>query len=223
MRWPTWSVPAFVSDKRRPHPPMSIDQIANVLIEHTAATCFWAALLWGNSAALVFAVTAGMGVIDPLPIVVFSTLGNFCKDTLFFYLGRTRLIDRFTSAKRVAPAYERLNRLREKHARHDLKVFIVVKFMYGLRLLSVTYFGSLNYPFARYAAYNSIALIIINAVIVAVGWGMGKGLGERFDPFSNAVSGVTFILSVAVLYSLIRRAAFRLFGRENTETKKAAP
>jgi membrane protein DedA with SNARE-associated domain len=194
---------------------MSIDQIANILIEHTAATCFWAALLWGNSAALVFAITAGMGVIDPLPVFVFSTLGNFGKDTLFFHLGRTRLIDRITAAKRIAPAYERLNRLREKNAHHDLKVFIVVKFMYGLRLLSVTYFGSLNYPFARYAAFNSIALIIINAFIVAVGWGAGRGVGETFDPFSDFRSGLTFVLAVAVVYSLIRIATARLFGKEN--------
>ena len=202
---------------------MSIDQIANILIEHTAATCFWAALLWGNSAALVFAITAGMGVIDPLPVLVFSTLGNFGKDTLFFYLGRTRLIDKITSTKRIAPAYERLNRLREKNARHDLKVFIVVKFMYGLRLISVTYFGSLNYPFARYAAYNSIALLIINAVIVAVGWGAGKGVGETFDPFSDFQSGVTFTVGVAIVYSLVRLAAVRMFGNEDDDTKKDDP
>jgi len=191
---------------------MSIDELANVLIEHTAATSFLAALLWGNSAALVFGITAGMNVIDPWTVFVSSAAGNFGRDTAFFYLGRTRMIDRFTSAKKIAPAYERLNRLREKNAHHDLKVFIAVKFMYGLRLLSVTYFGSLDYPFTRYAAYNSIALLIINFVIVAVGWAVGRGVGESFDPFANMESAITFILGSIVVYTLARMAVVRAFA-----------
>ncbi len=199
---------------------MSIESLADILIEHTAWTCFLAALLWGNSAALVFAITAGMGMVDPWPVFIFSTLGNFAKDTLFFYLGRTRLIDRLTSAKRIAPAYERLNRLREKHQRHDLKVFIAVKFMYGLRLLSVTYFGSLNYPVSRYAAYNSIALTIINGFIVAAGWAAGRGIGESFHPFADFRSSAVFLIVAVLVYSAIRLAVVRAFGRDD---KKAGP
>lgn len=191
---------------------MSIDELANVLIEHTAATSFLAALLWGNSAALVFGINAGMNVIDPWTVFIFSAAGNFGRDTVFFYLGRTRLIDRLTSAKKIAPAYERLNRLREKNAHHDLKVFIAVKFMYGLRLLSVTYFGSLNYPFTRYAAYNAVALLIINFVIVAVGWAVGQGVGESFDPFASMESAITFILGTVVVYGLVRIYVVKAFS-----------
>ena len=183
---------------------MSLDQIALFLIEHTAATCFLAAFLWGNSATLVFAVTAGMGVIDPLTVFIFSTIGNHLKDTLFFFLGRSRLVDRFTSWKRVAPAYERLNALREKYAHHDLKVFILIKFMYGLRLISMTYFGSVNYPFPRYVAFNTIALAIINLVITIVGWGLGRGVGSDFDVFASGWRASAFFLGGVALYGLIR-------------------
>ena len=105
-----------------------------------------------------------------------------------------------------------MNRLREKNAHHDLKVFIAVKFMYGLRLLSVTYFGSLNYPFTRYAAYNAVALLIINFVIVAVGWAVGQGVGESFDPFASMESAITFILGTVVVYGLVRIYVVKAFS-----------
>jgi membrane protein DedA with SNARE-associated domain len=183
---------------------MSLDRIALFLIEHTAATCFLAAFLWGNSATLVFAVTAGMGVIDPVTVFVFSTIGNHVKDTLFFFLGRTHLVDRFTAMKRVAPAYERLNVLRKKYARHDLKIFILIKFMYGLRLISMIYFGSINYPFVRYLAYNSIALAIINALITVVGWALGRGVGDNLNVFENAWTTTAFLAGLLVCYGLLR-------------------
>ncbi|MFT4586159.1 MAG: membrane protein DedA with SNARE-associated domain [Candidatus Binatia bacterium] len=183
---------------------MSLDRIALFLIEHTAATCFLAAFLWGNSATLVFAVTAGMGVIDPVTVFVFSTIGNHVKDTLFFFLGRTHLVDRFTAMKRVAPAYERLNVLRKKYARHDLKIFILIKFMYGLRLISMIYFGSINYPFVRYLAYNSIALAIINALITVVGWALGRGVGDNLNVFENAWTTTAFLAGSLVCYGLLR-------------------
>ena len=184
---------------------MSLDRIALFLIEHTAATCFLAAFLWGNSATLLFAVTAGMGVIDPVTVFVFSTIGNHGKDTLFFLLGRMRLVDRITSWKRVAPAYERLNALRVKYAHHDLKIFIIIKFMYGLRLISMIYFGSVNYPFTRYLACNTIALVIINLVITLVGWALGRGVGSNIDVFENAWTATAFLLGSLACYGLLRR------------------
>ena len=43
------------------HFDMSLDRIALFLIEHKAGTCFLAAVLWGDSATLGLAATAGMG------------------------------------------------------------------------------------------------------------------------------------------------------------------
>lgn len=190
---------------------MSLDQIALFLIENTAATCFLAAFLWGNSATLVFALTAGMGVIDPISVFVFSTIGNHGKDTLFFFLGRAHWVDRITSWKRVAPAYARLNALREKYAHHDLKIFILIKFMYGLRLISMIYFGSVNYPFARYLWCNSIALAIINAVITAAGWALGRGVAANLNVFENAWTTTAFLAGSLACYALLRMAARKWF------------
>lgn len=183
---------------------MSLDRIALFLIENTAATCLLAAFLWGNSATLVFALTAGMGVIDPVTVFIFSTIGNHGKDTLFFFLGRSRWVDRITAWKRVAPAYERLNALREKYAHHDLKIFILIKFMYGLRLISMIYFGSVNFPFARYLWCNTIALAIINAAITAAGWALGRGVGYNLNVFENGWTTTALLAGSLACYAILR-------------------
>lgn len=183
---------------------MEFDTLLLFLKTHTAVVCFCGAFFGGTSVTLFLATLSGQGLFSPWTLVAFASLGNFCSDVVWYGVGRTPAAGRLLATQRIRQGCDRVNRLMDTHPMRHLTVFVLVKFMYGLRVLAVVYLGSRKYETSRFILYNGLAVVTINAAVVAAGWGAGRGVALFVDLLTDLRTLITALVAAMLLAHLIK-------------------
>jgi len=114
------------------------------------------ALLEGETILALAGLAAHRGYLD-LPIVIaVAALFGFAGDQFFFTLGRyqgARILARYPDAQRRA---EQLDRML---ARWHAPVIILIRFMYGFRILGPVMLGMSSVKHTTFAFYNAIGAL----------------------------------------------------------------
>ncbi len=175
-----------------------------LLSDYSEAICFFGAFFAGTGFVVFLATLAGQNVISPLALLGYAFLGNFLSDLIWFFLGRSLLFNKTSSMKMLVEAREQTAAFMARMGSREYLVFILIKFVYGIRIAAILYFGSIRYQWSRFLRYNALAVFIINLVALGVGWSAGKGLTIFISIFENFMLATAILLGIAVVITLVR-------------------
>ena len=193
-----------------------LESLITTFSEHILIASFIGAFLGGTSVTLFLAVLAGQGQL-PLPeLAIGAGLGNLCSDIVWFFIGKSNRMLKWTSKGRLQRGYKRVERLATVHKRQDIAIFILVKFLYGLRVITIIFFGRMKYSLKRFLALDATAVIIITLSVVGAGWAAGKGASIFLDVFGGIRLALTATVIGWLLFLGIRKLVRHFFLSENT-------
>lgn len=165
----------------------------------------------------IFLVVAGFfvkhGFLQPIPTLIFSILGAFTHELIYFFIGRWKgraflLGNRYTKKR-----YRKAKRLIEKYG--ILSLFFI-RFFYGMRVVPMMLFGATGFNLYRFLFFNIISLIIWAIIFLTFGYIFGHAAEIIFGKIKDVY--LAFGIAVIVI-GLILYAIFYIKGK-NKERRK---
>ena len=153
------------------------------------------ALLEGETILALAGLAAHRGYLD-LPIVIaVAAVFGFAGDQFFFTLGRyqgARILARYPDAQRRA---EQLDRML---ARWHAPVIILIRFMYGFRILGPVMLGMSSVKHSTFALYNAIGALLWAPLIAGLGFLFGEAVEAILHDVKDAEQwGLVLLLAIA--------------------------
>ena len=188
---------------------MSID-ILKIILEYISQYPILSSLLvgifTGEEVILVLAFLSAQGVLPLWVVFVFVPLGTFICDAFFFFLGRTKFVNRIKEWKHFSKGYEKVdaNVGRLTKDRHIFTLFYT-KFIYGTRIATLIFLGLKGISYSQFFKYNLIITILWAMIVIPLGYFAGKGYGIILNIFRSVELGLLFILIFIIFFFIIKK------------------
>jgi membrane protein DedA with SNARE-associated domain len=156
-------------------------------------TLFVGTFLEGESVLALAGVAASYGYLTFEYVVAVAALGAFLGDQACFWIGRrygASILARYPRLAAKAPRVERLVR------RWDAPAVIVLRFLYGLRIVGPIVIGSFGIPAWRLALFNFIGVLIWAPLVTSVGYFAGYALEAWIGRLKQVQIGLLMALLV---------------------------
>jgi len=158
----------------------------------------------GPITTLAGAVAASTGLLNPILVFIFASLGNLIADTLWYsvgYLGKIEWLIRYGGRFGITEKY--IARLEEDVRDHIHKLLFVAKLTLGFVIPTLIAAGLARVPFKRWFGVLFTAECIWTGSLVVVGYYFGY-LIQRIETNLRWVSlggGLLFIIIVGIYLS----------------------
>ena len=193
--------------------------IRHLILTYGYIIVFAGTFFEGETVLMVGGISARLGYLDLVSVMLVATAGSFLGDVFYFFLGRYygyRLLRWWPSARLGAA---RVNRLLY---RHRILFILGFRFVYGIRTISPFVLGMGSVPAVAFVALNFVSAALWAVVIAALGYAFGEVaarlLAEVMHFEQIAIVGV-FAAGAAlwlVHFVRIRRRARREEGGQNS-------
>jgi len=165
---------------------------------------FFGAAFGGELALFALGFLAAQGVLHLFPLIVFSFLGTFSSDTLWFFLGRTVIFSRIISHRYAHKTVSVVAQAVERMSRGDrLWALIFAKFLVGTRVVLIMYVSKTELGLKKFLNYDAIAVLFWLAVVIPIGFISGLGFSYLAEIFHNLYVAIGFILLVVFIIVII--------------------
>lgn len=178
--------------------------------------CLVGAYFGGDALLLLLASLAGQGLIPFWTIILFFSLGTISSDIMWFFIGRSRFAERVISHKQLNKGYSKIEKVLTKYGRNDFLLLFIVKFIYGIRIVTIVYFSRERKNFYRFLAYNSVAVVVITLFISFLGWMAGRGIRSYVDIYENFRAAIKIIVIVVVAFFILKALINKWLLKEKT-------
>jgi membrane protein DedA with SNARE-associated domain len=141
--------------------------LASLLHSYGYALIFLGTLAEGESLLVLGGYFAQQGYLELGGVMFTAYVGAVCGDQLFFYLGRhhaKRLLARFPKLR------ERVNLALARVERHQVKVVLSMRFLWGLRIALPVSLGLTNMRWAKYFWLDLISAAVWATIFSLVGY-----------------------------------------------------
>jgi membrane protein DedA with SNARE-associated domain len=131
------------------------------------------AFLEGETVLALAGLAAHQGYLDFTTVVVIAGLAGFAGDQFFFLLGRYRgaqVLARFPAAQAKAHRFDVMV------SRWHAPLIVMVRFMYGFRILGPILFGMGRCRHWKFVLYNAIGAAIWAPLVAGAGWVFGRAI-----------------------------------------------
>jgi membrane protein DedA with SNARE-associated domain len=150
---------------------------------------------------VVAGVLSGNGTLDPWYAWAACFLGAMAGDTATYAVGHHfghRLIrERSWFSRLITPARER--RIEKMIQEHGIKVFVLARFMIGVRSAIYLTAGILRVPFRRFMLVNTTCA----AVIITAFFGASYVFGAQFQAWFQMIRQAELALTIAVVAAVV--------------------
>jgi len=136
----------------------------------------------GETLLLLGGYFAQQGYLHLGGVLLTAYVGAVCGDQMFFHLGRRqakRLLARFPKLR------DRVNIALTKVEKHQTKVVLSMRFLWGLRIALPVSLGLTDMRAGRYFALDLIAAAVWAAVFSLLGYGAGHVITDLVDDFKR--------------------------------------
>ena len=160
------------------------------------AALFLGALLEGETVVLLAGIAAQHGYLALPGVIGAAAVGGFASDQTLFFLGRrygNRLLARFPSAAARAP------RVYELVKRWDVLAVILVRFLYGMRIVGPIVIGSSGIAPWRLVVFNLIGALLWAGLIATLGYFAGQALQQWFGRLEHWHIVVLMVIVIALI------------------------
>ena len=160
-------------DYNPPEPPteptiqMSLETLQSLVAQYGYYAVFFGTLLEGETILVLAGVAAHAGLLDFGLVFGLAAIGGTMGDQIYFFVGRrhgVRLLARFPALARKAARFQTL--LQRYHA----PVIVMVRFMYGLRIVGPIVIGTCRVPALRFVMFNATGALIWALVVAGAGY-----------------------------------------------------
>lgn len=178
--------------------------VIEFLSQYDASIIFLGSVFFGESVIIAASYVAAQGVWGIPLVFIYAFLGTILSDSLWFWIGK-KLSKWLHTKPSFQKKYQRYTPFIEKiGGKKPFLVLLFIKFLYGTRIITIVYLSIRRIPFSKFLLFNSIGTAIWLCVIIAIGWGVEKGLAYLLPVFSK----IEYTILVIVLLII----AFRLFS-----------
>lgn len=184
---------------------MHIENLIVAFIESYAPlVCMIGAFFGGDAIIIFLSSLSGQGLISFWTIIFFCSLGTISSDVMWFFIGRTRLTGKIISIKQLNSGYSKIERILKKFGTSDFLLLLIVKFIYGIRIIAIIYFSRERKNFFRFVNYNSIAVLVITLFVASLGWMAGKGISSYVNIYENFMTAIKIIVIFLVIFFILK-------------------
>ncbi|MEK7219113.1 MAG: VTT domain-containing protein [Patescibacteria group bacterium] len=179
---------------------------------------FLGAAFGGELVLLALGFLAAHNIVSVLPLIIFSFLGTFFSDTLWFFLGRTAIVKRMVMHRYANTTISVINKAIERVSKgSNLIALIIAKFLVGTRILLMMYVGTKIVKFKNFIYYDMIAISLWLVVVIPIGFISGLGFTYLASILENIYAAVGFILLIiflAIMLEIWLKNRFTKMGDE---------
>ncbi|MGB8339467.1 MAG: DedA family protein [Burkholderiales bacterium] len=144
---------------------------------------FFGTLLEGEVILVLAGMAAHAQKLSLPAVIAIATVGGFLGDQFFFVLGRRFGAGILQNKPHWQPRVDKVNTLLD---RYHAPLIIMIRFMYGLRIIGPIVIGMSNVPRWRLALFNFIGAMIWAPLIAGGGYLFGHVLETFFAHMEHA-------------------------------------
>lgn len=176
--------------------------ITQLVIDYGYLAVFIGCLLEGETLLVMAGFAAHQGHLSLAVVIAIAFVAGALGDQICFWIGRAWGPVLLARHPRYGKRAEKIAGLLR---RHDAKLIVGIRFMYGLRLLGPVMIGASRIPPARFTALNLLGAAIWAPLVAGAGYLFGHAL-ERLLGDLERFEGVVFVLIGVGLgvYSLVK-------------------
>ena len=175
----------------------TLDILLAVFQSYFSLICFFGAFIAGGETVFFLALLSAQDSHLPITVFFFCSLGIFCADLLWFYVGRLRRAIPLKKEGFVRATHDRIHNLIQKSS-SPLPSLLIAKITYGIGIPLMIYWGRKKLALSTFLKYNSLIILIWSSVLVLTGWLVGKGFNRIYDLYKD-IKLALFILVISVI------------------------
>jgi membrane protein DedA with SNARE-associated domain len=186
---------------------MTLETILTILITPFLGNFFYpialiGSIISGNIFVLFLSTLAGQGSLSIFKVWIMALAGTLIADTIWYNLGKTNFINKIARDRRTIYNFYTIKKaLTKSQEKNNFTVFLVSKFIYGMRVLTLMYAGRRHMHADHFIKYNYTATTIWVTFIVSIGFLAGKGFTKLFEIFNSMIQTIaTFLIILAIIY-----------------------
>ena len=173
--------------------------LAELLHNYGYALIFLGTVAEGESLLVLGGYFAQQGYLNLGGVMITAYLGAVCGDNLFFHLGRhhaKRLLARFPKLR------ERVNLALARVEKHQAKVVLSMRFLWGLRIALPIALGLSNMPTRRFVWLNLLSAAVWSNVFAIVGYAAGELVRQLEADLHRYEKWIAAVLVLAAVVAL---------------------
>lgn len=183
-----------------------IEQISAFFGDNISALSFFGVMVGGEGALLLLSAYSAYDAVNFKYVLIFSYLGVMLSDTLWYLLAKSKLFEWFTRIRLISSAYEYWGRLLDTATKKkDFEALFITKFLYGLRIPTITYLSRERLSLENFLKYSILSNFLWVLIIFLIGWGTARGFKFfNYFPDNKIIQGLS-IGVVLIFITIIMR------------------
>jgi membrane protein DedA with SNARE-associated domain len=168
------------------------------------------AIVGGEGIIIFFSTLAAAGVLPFWVVVSGSYAGTMLADSFWFWFGG-HFFNWLKSKERISKSLATVTRFSDTIMRgRYFYTLVITKFLYGARILTISYFSHKGLPFWRFTLYNVFATGFLTLIVCNIGWWIGRGIVQE-NTLKNLRLAVLIIIIVVTLLHFLRLQIYKTF------------
>lgn len=179
---------------------MALPAIPVLLLQYGYLSIFLGVAIGGEILILAVGFLSSLGYFNIFLAILVATLGVVIADTVFYLLGRIgrkKVFHRIARFFRISD--KKIKKSEEFFKKHDVKAMLLVRFVYGLRAMTLIIAGVSKMKYHRFFLYNFIGTFTW-AMILGV---LGYFFGESYEIISQYVENIILSISIGLIIGVI--------------------
>tara|TARA_Y100000034_G_C6819879_1_gene369126 strand:+ start:120 stop:800 length:681 start_codon:yes stop_codon:yes gene_type:complete len=186
---------------------MTLETILTNLIAPLLGNFFYpialiGSIISGNIFVLFLSTLAGQGTLSIFKVWIIALTGTLIADAIWYNLGKTQFIDKIARHRKTIYNFYTIKKvLTKSQEKNNFTVFLVSKFVYGMKIMTLMYAGRRHMHADHFIKYDYTATTIWVTFIVSIGFLAGKGFTKLFEIFNSTIHTLTtFLIILATIY-----------------------
>lgn len=164
---------------------------------------FFGAIIFGDAFILSCGYVAGQGLWSAWDIFWLALVGTIVSDLLWFWFGPYALRQTHRWKKMKDKHQKLVVALQHYTGRRPFLALVVIKFLYGTRILTIVYLSSIRVRFSTFLMFDILGTGLWLVVMLGVGWLAGQGIANLIPAVQNVEYVLTGVVAVAIVYQVV--------------------
>ena len=179
---------------------------------------FLGAAFGGEVAMIALSFLAAQKIFPFWPFFILSFVGVISSDTLWFFMGRTKIAEKIFSHRYANDTVFLITEAIRKISRgNHLLALIFTKFLIGTRVVLIFYISRTKMVFENFFYYDLVAILVWLAVLIPIGFLSGLGFTYISGILESIYAGIGFVLLVLIIVVIMQIWLKRVFTKEGEE------
>lgn len=167
-------------------------------------------IIGGEGFIIFFSTLAAAGVIPFWTMAAGSYTGTMLADSFWFWFGG-HFFNWLNKKPKIKKALENVSVFSDTVMRGQyFRTLLITKFLYGARILTISYFSHRGLPFWRFTLYNIVATGVLTLIVCNLGWWIGQGI-VKDNTLENLRLAVLIIVAVIILLHFLRLSIYKKY------------